>query len=421
MSISDLTIRDICTFVGGSQPPKSQFRYSERAGYVRLVQTRDFKTDAFKTYIPASSTNKFCDENDIMIGRYGPPVFQVFRGIKGAYNVALLKAIPKPGTDNDYLYYFLKQDSIFRYVDGLSHRTGGQTGVDLTSLNDYPVRLPDLPDQVRIGRLLRLLDEKIESNTKASNEIELLARTMFDYWFTQFDYPDTNGNPYKSSGGDMKYSKELDREIPREWSVGTLDDIASIVGGSTPATSEPQNYQNVGTPWITPNDLSDNIGKKYISRGGTDVSEKGIRSASLKIYPKGTVLLTSRAPVGYMAIARNALTTNQGFKSFVPDKGYSTEFIYFVVKNSLQTIIQYSSGSTFKEISGTVLKSITIPIPDRELTLKYTALARSFFEQQDLLEREISYLTDLRDWLIPLLVNSQIRISANSKTAYADL
>ncbi|MDE9571723.1 restriction endonuclease subunit S, partial [Xenorhabdus bovienii] len=85
------------------------------------------------------------------------------------------------------------------------------------------------------------------------------------------------------------------------------------------------NFANRGTPWITPNDLSENQGSKFISRGATDVSEAGIKSASLKKYPSGTVLLSSRAPIGYMAIARNEVTTNQGFKSFIPSKGYSTE------------------------------------------------------------------------------------------------
>lgn len=136
MKFNYLKIKDVCDFVGGSQPPKSQFIYVSKPGYVRLIQTRDYKTDAFPTYIPISSTKKFCDEFDIMIGRYGPPIFQICRGLKGAYNVALLKVIPKEGVSRDFLYYFLKQDSVFQYVDKLSARTGGQTGVDLVSLKN---------------------------------------------------------------------------------------------------------------------------------------------------------------------------------------------------------------------------------------------------------------------------------------------
>jgi type I restriction enzyme S subunit len=99
MKINKLRIEDVCEFVGGSQPPKSRFKYSLSDGYVRFIQIRDYKGDGFVTYIPQNSTTKFCNEKDIMIGRYGPPVFQICRGISGAYNVALMKAIPKKTID----------------------------------------------------------------------------------------------------------------------------------------------------------------------------------------------------------------------------------------------------------------------------------------------------------------------------------
>ena len=99
MIVNHLRVEDICDFIGGSQPAKSEFINEPREGYVRLIQTRDYKTDAFPTYIPEKSTRKFCDEDDVMIGRYGPPIFQICRGLKGAYNVALLKAKPKKGIE----------------------------------------------------------------------------------------------------------------------------------------------------------------------------------------------------------------------------------------------------------------------------------------------------------------------------------
>src|SRR5690606_21036854 len=99
MIVNELRVEDICDFVGGSQPEKSEFIYEAKPGYIRLIQTRDYKTDAFLTYIPENSTRKFCDEHDVMIGRYGPPIFQICRGLKGAYNVALMKAKPKKGID----------------------------------------------------------------------------------------------------------------------------------------------------------------------------------------------------------------------------------------------------------------------------------------------------------------------------------
>lgn len=153
-----LTIQDVCKFIGGSQPPKSEFISEPKEGYVRLIQTRDYKTDAFLTFVPEKLAKRFCTENDIMIGRYGPPIFQICRGLKGAYNVALMKAAPKSNIDREYLYYFLKQESVFKYVEALSPRTGGQTGVDLVCLNKYPIPLPGKESQKKIAAVLSALD-----------------------------------------------------------------------------------------------------------------------------------------------------------------------------------------------------------------------------------------------------------------------
>jgi type I restriction enzyme S subunit len=195
------------------------------------------------------------------------------------------------------------------------------------------------------------------------------------------------------------------------WDAGTLDDLGQIVGGSTPSTKKTDNFTAEGTPWITPNDLSDNLGNKFITRGAQDISDEGIKDASLKKYPVGTVLLSSRAPIGYMAIARNELTTNQGFKSFIPSNGYSTAFIYYTVKNSLKAITKYASGSTFKEISAAVLKTVKISLPDSDIVGQFSKSVEPIFKRQDLLEQENQHLTQLRDWLLPMLMNGQVTVA----------
>lgn len=238
-----------------------------------------------------------------------------------------------------------------------------------------------------------------------------MAKTLYDYWFVQFDFPNAKCKPYKSSGGKIAYNPTLKRKIPDGWTNGTLNDLWKIVGGSTPSTQEAVNFNTHGTPWITPYDLSNNQGNKFITRGAQDVSDAGIKNASLKQYPAGTVLLSSRAPVGYMAIARNELTTNQGFKSFIPDNGYSTEFIYYTVKDSMKAIIQYASGSTFQEISASVLKTVKIVLPKSDIVDQFTKAVKPIFQRQDLLEQENQQLAQLRDWLLPMLMNGQVTVA----------
>lgn len=160
------TIGNIANFQGGSQPPFSTFVSNQKKGYVRLIQIRDYKTDKYLTYIPEHLAHRKCSKTDIMIGRYGPPIFQILRGIEGAYNVALIKAIPI-NVDQDFLYYTLKREDLFNYIDLLSRRTSGQTGVNLENLREYEISIPvEISDQQEIARALSDADNLINNTEK---------------------------------------------------------------------------------------------------------------------------------------------------------------------------------------------------------------------------------------------------------------
>lgn len=406
-----LTIQDVCDFIGGSQPPKSVFKSENIDGYIRLIQTRDYKTDNFKTFIPKELARRFCTKEEIIIGRYGPPIFQIFRGLEGAYNVALMKAKPKENILNDYLYYLLKQNAIFKYVDGLSLRTGGQTGVDVDSLNNYPVLLPDIPYQSKVIEVLKSIDDKIQINKNIDQTIEKLAKILFDFWFVQYDYPFEKKKYYKTEDGVMVWNNIMKRHIPSDWKVGCISDIGNIIGGTTPTKNLKNNFTKNGVAWITPKDLADHEENKFISNGDIDVTTEGIKSASLKIMPKGTVLLSSRAPIGYMAISRKEVTTNQGFKSLVPKNGYTSSFIYYTLKNALPTILNNSNGSTFKEIPASTLSDIPVVLPPIKLIEEYSQIIDPLFEKQSLIEEENDRLNQLREWLLPLLINGQVKVN----------
>jgi len=311
--------------------------------------------------------------------------------------------------DPEYIYYCLRNN--YRL---LRNAAGGSTALPLLNKTDFERLncnvLLEKDEQKKVSTTLSAIDKKIELNNRINTELEAMAKTLYDYWFVQFDFPDANDKPYKTSGGKMVYNPTLKREIPEGWEAGTLEDLGQIVGGSTPSTQNPENFTTEGTPWITPNDLSNNQGNKFISRGEQDVSAEGIKSASLKKYPAGTVLLSSRAPIGYMAISRNEVTTNQGFKSFIPNKGYSSEFIYYTVKDSLKAITQYASGSTFKEVSGGTLKTVKIVLPKMNLSDAFKNRIKPIFSKQDFIERENEKLAQLRDWLLPMLMNGQVTV-----------
>ncbi|MCU0119823.1 restriction endonuclease subunit S [Pseudomonas sp. B2M1-30] len=343
----------------------------------------------------------------IVVGRCGGSFGQVYFSKEDfwPHNTAMFVTDFK-GNDPYFAYYLLKN------ID-FSKLNSGSAQPSLNRNYIYPVKItvPKPPEQRKISAVLSALDAKIDCNNRINAELEMMAKTLHDYWFVQFDFPDANGNPYKSSGGKMRYNATLKREIPEGWTDGTLNDLGQIVGGSTPSTKNPDNFTTNGTPWITPNDLSDNQSNKFITRGAQDVSDEGIKDASLKKYPAGTVLLSSRAPIGYMAIARAELTTNQGFKSFIPCNGYSSAFIYYTVMSSMKAITQYASGSTFKEVSAAVLKTVKITRPEQTIVAKFSQRVEPIFRRQDLLEQENQQLTQLRDWLLPMLMNGQVTVA----------
>ncbi|MCL7763169.1 restriction endonuclease subunit S [Polaribacter sp. Z014] len=332
--------------------------------------------------------------------------------------------------DSDYIYYQLKNNYKLLRTAAL-----GSTALPMLNKTEFDkLKLSihkNLVCQKKIAKVLSDLDAKIEINNKINQELEAMAKTLYDYWFVQFDFPValatsseldseplTSGNskPYKSSGGKMVFNDELKREIPVGWESGTFDTISTITGGSTPSKAIIENFtKENNTSWITPKDLSQNKGKKFITRGEWDVTNIGIKSASLKLMPKGTVLLSSRAPIGYLAISRQEVTTNQGFKSFVPKENYSSEFIYYSVKNQIPKIEAYSSGSTFKEVSTSTLRTLMISIPNENVLEEYYKISKPIFKKQNLLELENQKLSELRDWLLPMLMNGQITVGGAEK------
>lgn len=163
---------DVIKIIGGSQPPKSEFSTEERDGYIRLIQIRDYKSDAHKVYIPIEKAKRFVSKEDIMIGRYGPPIFQILRGLEGAYNVALMKAEPNAEIlDKEYLYWYLQNYKLFNYIDAGSDRTAGQTGVNKKYLESYPILVPPLDEQIEISRRVKelfVLADTIEQKAKVA-------------------------------------------------------------------------------------------------------------------------------------------------------------------------------------------------------------------------------------------------------------
>ena len=247
------------------------------------------------------------------------------------------------------------------------------------------IPIPNMDIQKSIGDFYYTISEKTELNKKINDNLEQQAATYFQELFIN------NANPM--------------------WQISTISDIGTVVGGSTPSKTKPEYYTNNGIAWITPKDLSINK-SKFISHGENDITELGLKNSSATVMPKGTVLFSSRAPIGYIAIASNEVTTNQGFKSVIPYSEIGTAFVYFFLKHSLPVIESAASGSTFKEISGSAMKNIPAIIPDRNTLDQFNSFCAPIFAQQKILEEQNHSLAMLRDSLLPKLMSGAIDIAS---------
>lgn len=196
-----------------------------------------------------------------------------------------------------------------------------------------------------------------------------------------------------------------------ERTTGTISDLGTVVGGSTPSKAKSEYYAESAIAWITPKDLAINK-SKFVSHGENDITELGLKNSSAVIMPEGTVLFSSRAPIGYIAIATGEVTTNQGFKSVVPKPKIGTPFVYFFLKNALPIIEGMASGSTFKEVSGSTMKNVPAVIPDIETLARFNDFCTPIFAQQRILEEQNQSLATLRDNLLPKLMYGEFDISA---------
>lgn len=293
----------------------------------------------------------------------------------------------KDGVNPKFLYALLKSQQV---IDELQHlaetRSGTFPQITFNSeLAPMQVNLPDDSAQNKIVSFLESIEQKIALNIQINNNLEQQAQSYFQELFIN------NANP--------------------NWKKGTISDLGFVVGGSTPSKAKPEYYTESGIAWITPKDLS--ITKsKFISKGENDITELGLKNSSAVIMPKGTVLFSSRAPIGYIAITTGEVTTNQGFKSVVPKPEIGTPYVYYLLKYNLPVIEGMASGSTFKEVSGSTMKNVPATIPDADMLNKFNDFCTPLFAQQQMLEEQNHSLAELRDKLLPKLMSGELDVSA---------
>ncbi|OGS91836.1 MAG: restriction endonuclease subunit S [Gallionellales bacterium GWA2_59_43] len=314
------------------------------------------------------------------------------------------------GNDPKFIYYFLKTLRLERLDSGSSNPTLNRNFVHQLDANK-----PDPKVQRKIAAVLSALDAKINCNNRINAELEALAKTLYDYWFVQFDFPfdfaqgrpDANGDPYKSSGGKMVYNATLKREIPAGWKDSNILAVADLLGGGTPTKKKPE-YWSGDIPFFTPTDADGTIFKFSTADYITDA---GLKGSSTKLFGTHTVFITARGSVGRLVLAGVDMAMNQSCYALRAKPGISYTYLFFLAKELIHHLQVKSSGSVFDSIVSNDIELTNLAIPKSEVIEKFAAVVEPAFEKIANNTKENQHLTQLRDWLLPMLMNGQVTVA----------
>lgn len=332
----------------------------------------------------------------------------------------------KEFADSKYIYYWLTQNHITDLLQGIAENsTSAYPAIRPIDLENLDISLPPLDEQKRISDILGSLDDKIELLQKQNKTLEDMAKAVFKSWFVDFDVvrAKQKGLPKADIMREYHLTDELYDlfpssfadsplgPIPSGWEVVKISDVARVVGGGTPSTKQTKFFSASGTAiaWLTPKDLS-GYQYKYIDHGQTDITQEGLTHSSAQLMPTNSIVFSSRAPIGYIAISLGEIATNQGFKSLVPLERHWTEFLYQYLCYNRYIIEGLGTGSTFKEVSGSVMKNISLCFPSREILKAFEQETEIINSKQKIIMKEIQTLTELRDTLLPRLISGKIRV-----------
>ena len=314
-------------------------------------------------------------------------------------NLTWLREFNENIIDIDFLFYWLNSNLFKKQI--LNNNIGAvQKAITIDFLKKVDISLPDIPNQQSIAAVLSALDKKIALNKQINTRLEEMAKTLYDYWFVQFDFPDANGKPYKSSGGEMVFDETLKREIPKGWEVKSLNQVADIVMGQSPDGAS-YNLEQEGTIFF---------------QGSTDFdwrfpNVRQYTTSPTRFAQKGDILLSVRAPVGDLNISPFECCIGRGLAALRSKSG-NNSFLFYVMKY-FKTVFERrnTEGTTFGSITKDDLHSLKLVAPADNVLEKYNEIASKYDEMIFIRSQQNHQLTQLRDFLLPMLMNGQVSMA----------
>ena len=320
-------------------------------------------------------------------------------------DVALVRC-KKGLLDPNFCYYLISSSIVRQQLSAAAQ----QTKIRHTSpekIKDCTVWIPDFDVQKNIGRILTDIDNKIELNRQINDNLEATAKQLYDYWFVQFDFPNEEGKPYKSSGGAMVWNEKQKREIPQGLGTPKIGDIErNIITGKTPSCADEDNFGG-DIPFVTIDDIRGNL---FVFKAQRTLSTKGADSQEKKYLPIGSLSVSCIGTIGVMGFVARLAQTNQQINSIVFEHEYNKEFLYFSLKLYFENA-KAKSGNVFANMSKEEFASIIVAYPPKQILQTFHNKVAPIFDSIKNNIEEINSLTKQRNELLPLLMNGQATVN----------
>ena len=308
--------------------------------------------------------------------------------------------------DVDYLYYNLTQEKYTKYLSIIANNSvSSYPSINPADIENLEIEIEeDINIQKKISKVLSVIDSKIELNNKINSELEKIAKELYDYWFIQFEFPDKNNRPYKSNNGRMIYSPILKREIPIDWKVSKLKEECSIVLGGTPKTDNKE-YWNGNINWLNSGEIS----QFPVTKSEATITDLGMNNSATTFMPKGTVVIsiTGNLRVSFLAIEACA---NQSVVGILESHNIKKSYLYPSIKYMLDSYNYISTGNCQQHINKGIIEDTYIILPSRKILNEYYKSSEQIFNLIVKNELETQNLISIRDFLLPMLMNGQVKV-----------
>ena len=347
-------------------------------------------------------------KGDVLVANIRPYLKKVwFADSEGGCSSDVLVFRAKNGHYPSFLYAILMQDAFFDYAM-LGAKGSKMPRGDKNQIMRYELPTFTSAEEENIGNIMIDIISKINVNRQINDNLEAMAKQLYDYWFVQFDFPNEEGKPYKSNGGAMVWNEKLKREIPQGWTGAKIKDVAQIYSGGTPTSTNSEYYDGGDIPWINSGELNNPI----ITSTTNYITEEGLNNSSAKLYPQDTVLVALYgATAGKVSLLSFEACSNQAVCGVIPQNKIMTTYIRYYLSSLYEHFITLSSGSARDNISQDTIKNTILPIPQGKILKEFSDAVALIISKIIANQKEMENLTKQRDELLPLLMNGQASVN----------